>query len=102
MGADMVDSVSSNTIRAGDLRIANVARVAAAPAVTTDAPASSLPGVQAPQTLARSMATKPPVDSERVAAIKSAIANGTFPLSPATIADQLIALKYAWMSHEQA
>ena len=51
--------------------------------------------------LAASMAAKPPVDGERVAQIKKAIANGTFPILPATIADRLLALRYDWMSDDR-
>ncbi len=99
----MVDSVSTSTIKAGDLRAGGVLRATAATpmaaASTTPAPART-PAPAAPETLSRSMASSAPVDVERVQMIKSAIANGTFPLSPATIADQLIALKYDWMSNE--
>ena len=42
------------------------------------------------------MAASPPVDADRVAAIKKAIAEGRFPILPATIADRLIALKLQW------
>ena len=34
--------------------------------------------------------------------LRKAIADGRFPLSPATIADRLIALKLDWNSHEPA
>ena len=44
----------------------------------------------------------PPVDAERVAQIKKAIADGTFPLPPATIADRLIALKFEWTRNDPA
>lgn len=99
----MVDSVSTSTIKAGDLRAGGVPR---APVVTPMAAASTTPAPArteapaAPTTLTKAMASSAPVDVERVQMIKSAIANGTFPLSPATIADQLIALKYDWMSNE--
>ncbi|KTW01433.1 hypothetical protein NS355_00550 [Sphingomonas yabuuchiae] len=46
--------------------------------------------------LARTLAAQPPVDMDRVAQIKKAIANGDFPILPATIADQMIALKLDW------
>ncbi len=50
--------------------------------------------------VAASLASKPPIDAERVAQIKKAIANGTFPILPATIADRLLALRYDWMGHD--
>lgn len=48
------------------------------------------------QSLARTLATKAPVDDDRVARIRAAIANRTYPILPETIADRLIALKLNW------
>lgn len=56
----------------------------------------TLPGV------ARSLAAGPPVDVERVARIKKAIADGKFPIYPATIADRLLALKLQWNPNDAA
>ena len=50
--------------------------------------------------LVAQLAARPPVDGERVAQIKRAIANGTFPILPATIADRLLAVRYEWMSDD--
>ena len=65
------------------------------PAGAADAPARcatpSPADVAATGGLAAALAAKPPVDDERVAQIKKAIANGTFPILPATIADRLLA-----------
>lgn len=55
----------------------------------------AMPGV------ARTLAASPPVDLDRVARIKQAIADGTFPIYPAKIADRLIALKLDWNPSEQ-
>ena len=52
--------------------------------------------------LAGQLAAQPPVDADRVARIKRAIADGTFPILPATVADQLLSLRYDWMSHDAA
>ena len=72
------------------------------PAQPTTSPARepSPADVAATGGLAASLAVKPPIDEERVAQIKKAIANGTFPILPATIADRLLALRYDWMSDE--
>jgi negative regulator of flagellin synthesis FlgM len=43
-----------------------------------------------------------PVDAERVARIKRAIAEGKFPLVPSTVADRLLALKLQWNPHDKA
>jgi negative regulator of flagellin synthesis FlgM len=53
-----------------------------------------------PPTLARTMAASAPVDVDRVALIKDAVESGRYPLSPASVADALIAAKYEWMSHD--
>ncbi|PZQ62061.1 MAG: flagellar biosynthesis anti-sigma factor FlgM [Sphingomonas taxi] len=95
----MVETIGSSTIKASDLRIASVQRPLA-PTPVTDLAVTSKANAPAtaPATLATSMAASAPVDTNRVEQIKSAIANGTFPLSPATIADQFIALKLNWMT----
>jgi negative regulator of flagellin synthesis FlgM len=61
-------------------------------AVTTSAAAS----------LTQSAAASAPVDAERVARIKKAIADGNFPLVPSTIADRLLALKLQWNPNDAA
>ena len=95
----MVDSVTSTTVRAVSpvARLAKAAAVSAPTAAVVDQPAA-----ETPATLAKTLAESAPVDASRGQLIKNAVANGTFPLSPATIADRLIALKYEWMSHDQA
>jgi negative regulator of flagellin synthesis FlgM len=98
----MVDTVGNSTIKASDLRVASVARISAPAPAAAPAASGATAAAAAPATLAKSLAAAPPVDGDRVQQIKAAIANGTFPLSPATIADQFIALRYDWMSHEQA
>ncbi len=98
----MVDSINPTTIKANDPRIGGVTRVAAArPVATQNAPSS--PTVTAPAaapTLARTMAASAPVDTSRVALIRDAVEQGRYPLSPASVADALIAARYEWMSHD--
>lgn len=69
---------------------------AAAPATTATPTPTPAP------TLARQMASAAPQDADRIRLIKDAIAKGMFPLSPATVADRLIAAKYEWMSNDPA
>jgi negative regulator of flagellin synthesis FlgM len=52
--------------------------------------------------VAASLSASPPVDTDRVATIRKAIEEGRFPLSPATIADNMIALKLNWVRNEPA
>jgi len=96
----MVDPIGPKGSTPTDLRVAPVSPVVAAPRVvpvTTDDHQTS-PVAQ----LAGQLAAQPPVDTDRVARIKRAIADGTFPILPATIADSMIALRYDWMSHDPA
>ena len=82
-----------------DRTIASVGRVAAPAAPVAVA---KQPEATATTTVAAQMAASPPVDGDRVQRIKKAIAEGNFPLSPSTIADQLIALRYDWMQNDAA
>lgn len=93
----MVDSVGGKPLQLGRVgRTAPVRAVDTPVATRTRAPvAASIP-------LAKELAASPPVDSDRVARIRRAIAEGKFPLSPATIADRLIALKLEWTGNDQA
>lgn len=45
----------------------------------------------------KAMAAKPPVDAERVQQIKRALAEGRYPIVPATIVDRLIAAQLQWV-----
>lgn len=98
----MVDSIgwkAGGTSRiTASTPIAPVAKV-----VTSASPEPAAVPVATESTrLAKSMAATPPIDTDRVAQIRRAIADGKFPLSPSTIADRLIALKLEWKSNEQA
>jgi negative regulator of flagellin synthesis FlgM len=103
----MVDAISSAG-GAGDPRIAAPTRIdpvvtatpVAAPTPTptpTPTPSSNAPQLAA---LAKAVAASAPVDTDRVERIKAALANGTFPILPATIADRMLSFRYEWMSHD--
>lgn len=94
----MVEPLGVKPATTSDLRIGAVTRVAQS-APTRVAPQPAEP---AQTRLAAQMAAKPPVDADRVRLIKDAVAQGRFPISPARIADRLIAARYEWMSDEQA
>lgn len=93
----MVDSIGSKPVSPGDRQIAAVARTTAVAAADTVARGADNNAAE-PQLTAvtRQMAATPPVDTDRVARIRKAISDGTFPIYPAQIADRLIALKFDW------
>ena len=92
----MVDSIGPKPLNRKVLPIARVAKAAATVSVAKQPEATRAP------TVAAQLGASPPVDKARVEQIKQAVANGSFPLSPATIADALIAARYEWMSHDEA
>ena len=96
----MVDQVGAKPVSSGE-RVGRVARTTASRPVETSVRADA----QAPATgfrrVAQELAAQAPVDTDRVARIRRAIQEGRFPLSPATIADRLLALKMDWTGNEQ-
>ena len=102
----MVDPIGVKTVTIADVAAPRGAGVAPTPTpVTTPAtPAATTVDVSQSEAnaLAKSMASAAPVDPNRVAEIRHAIANGTFPILPATIADRLMALRLEWNSDDQA
>ena len=93
--------VDVTRLSAGETRVARIAGVSRPGALAADAQTAATPAKAMGETsgvgnLARTLAAEPPVDMDRIAEIKKAIANGNFPILPATIADQMIALKLDW------
>ena len=99
----MVD-ITTSRLNAGDTRVARIAAArAAATPEAVPAPAKRATGdTSALSGLSASMASQPPINQERIAQIKKAIADGNFPILPATIADQMIALKLSWNNNDAA
>ena len=100
----MVDPLGTTpvktSLKVGD-PVAPVTRVAA-PVAAAPVTARETDSVS-PSTLAsaaKELATQPPIDLERVAKIRKAIADGTFPIVPAQIADRLIAAKLEWLRND--
>ena len=90
----MVDPIGLKPIPTSDRKVAVVARTPATTPVNTPETAAK------PLTTAQELAAAPPVDYERVARIRKAIAEGNFPIKPAQIADRLIAAKFDWARHD--
>ena len=103
----MVESIGAGSVN-GDRGVARVAAATpATPAAAVTQPAAQPSSSQGPAAaeagaLARSLAASAPVDTDRVAKIKRAIATGSFPILPATIADRLMALRLEWNSSDAA
>ena len=98
----MVDPIGAKPSVAGDRSVAHIAAATPTTVVQTPILPRQISVVPESIALAKSMAASPPVDASRVAAIKKAIASGTFPILPATIADRLMALRLDWNSNETA
>ena len=98
----MVDPIGVKTVTIADVTAPRGAAVAPTP-TPTPTPATMVDVSQSEaNALAKSMASAAAVDPNRVAEIRHAIANGTFPILPATIADRLMALRLEWNSDDQA
>ena len=98
----MGDSIGPKAPTPRDRRIAPLggATTAVPVASVADQPLTEVQGASPVASLTASLASEPPVDTDHVARVRQAIANGTFPISPATIADRLLALKMDWTSHD--
>ena len=99
----MVDRISAAPVTATErVTAARTAVSVAQPVVPAPTPSAAEPSTTASalQSLVGELAAKPPVDDNRVARIRNAIATGTYPLSPENVADRLIALKLNWIPHD--
>lgn len=93
--------VDVTRLSAGDARVGRITAVTrpnalASATQTAPDPVKANNEMSGVSNMARNLAAQPPVDMDRVAEIKRAIAKGDFPILPATIADQMIALKLDW------
>lgn len=88
----MIKSVGQNigaAIEAGRLREGGKTR---ASSTATGASSVTTPSETSASPAARMAAEGAPVDMDRIAAIKAAIASGNYPVDPAAIADRMLAL----------
>lgn len=102
----MVDSIGNKATAVTDRRLASVTttQASATTSVSETEAAGTTAAVdsQSATDLSRAMASEAPVDSDRVAEIRKAVQDGTFPIVPAQIADRLIALKLQWSPNDDA
>lgn len=95
----MVDPTGFKPVSLADRRLTPVAP--AAPVRASEA-ATQVRQSSAAASLTQAAAASAPVDAERVARIRKAIADGKFPLVPSTVADRLLALRLQWNPHDKA
>lgn len=99
----MVDRISAAPVTATErAATARTAAPVAQPVVVAPTPSAAEPSTTAAvlQSLVGELAGSPPVDDNRVARIRNAIATNTYPISPENVADRLIALKLNWIPHD--
>ena len=94
----MVDPVGSKPVSSLDRRIAPV--TAGTPAARLDAVADRAdpPRAVSVADAARTAAQSAPVDHDRVATLRAAIANGSYRPAPQAIADKLLGAKQEWIA----
>lgn len=93
----MVEQVGSRTLAAAErVELRAIAATRAPQKAAQAAEQKGADPMRAPVSTAKALSASAPVDVERVARIRRAVEEGRFPLSPATIADRLIALKFEW------
>ncbi|KQM67438.1 hypothetical protein ASE75_00280 [Sphingomonas sp. Leaf17] len=98
----MVETVGSKPVSIAGAAVSRLAQTAPTPTVQAGIARKQDAATIVSGTTASMLAAAPPVDVERVALIKKAIADGTFPIQPATIADRMMALKLEWSPNDQA
>lgn len=98
----MVDSVGGKPFTVGERGVARIDRAPAPRPIDLARPTVAPASPTGSRAIARELASAPPVDADRVSRIRQAIADGTFPIAPATIADRLLAFKLNWNGNEQA
>jgi negative regulator of flagellin synthesis FlgM len=98
----MVESVGGKPLSVQDRSLSRVDRMPAVRPPETPVLSERQAATPAIRPLARELAASPPVDADRVARIRKAIQEGRFPITPATIADNLLALKLDWLRNDEA
>ncbi len=99
----MVDSIGATPSIATDRRVVPISSGTAATAVvpvTRDTGADT--AAVSVTAMVSEQAQSAPIDTDRVAMIRRAVQNGTFPINPARVADQMIAMKYEWTKNDAA
>ena len=95
----MVDPVGSKPVSPFDARVAPVAPGApAARIVAVPYPRDDAAQASSVAEAARRAAAQPPVDHERVATLRAAIASGNYRPAPQAVADKLLGAMQEWIA----
>lgn len=95
----MVNPIGPRPVKPSDF-VASVTRASAARSATQDHPHEI--EHRSAQTIAHRLAAGPPVDTARVEALRRGIADGSYRIAPAAIADRMMAARAEWVSNDPA
>jgi len=92
----MVQAIGPKAVTAPDRLSDRLAVPVAQAAPTSNRPSAGTTQQLELSALAFDYGKQAPVDEKRVEEVKRAVRNGTYPITPETIADRLLALKLFW------
>lgn len=95
----MVDPVGPRPVKPSD-SVAAVTRASATPRPPQDSATDVEP--YSARITAKELAARPPVDSVRVDALRRQIADGSYRINAAAIADRMLAAKSEWVANDPA
>ncbi|MCW3834837.1 flagellar biosynthesis anti-sigma factor FlgM [Sphingomonas canadensis] len=98
----MVDPIGFKPAAVADRRLVQAGTVSAPQATAPAAAVAASVAKPAAGEVARSLSSSAPVDADRVARIRKAIEDGSFPIVPATVADRLLAFRMNWNPNDAA
>jgi negative regulator of flagellin synthesis FlgM len=91
----MVEAIGSKAVTSQDRLVVPVA-AAAKPAATTDRTSDTVAQQRDLTAIAFDFGAPTPAQQARVEEVRRAVRNGTYPITPETIADRMLALKLYW------
>ncbi|TPG48266.1 flagellar biosynthesis anti-sigma factor FlgM [Sphingomonas glacialis] len=91
----MVDAIGSKAVTSHDRLVVPVA-AATKPAATTERTSDAVAKQHDLSAIAFDFGEPSAAETERVDAVRRAVRNGTYPITPETIADRMLALKLYW------
>ena len=98
----MIDPIGVTPGTVQGTRVEPNAQAKVAPAQAVTSPQPAVVAETGARDAVKVMASKPPVDTDRVQQIKKALQDGRYPIVPAKIADSIIAARYSWVEENDA